>query len=95
MIINLLKNAIEAFDITPNPCILLTAYRDNDGREVIVIHNNGTGIYSLFHHQEKRFGYRVEPLPQIIRLHKGEITIKSSEGSETTVYLKFYTPNKT
>ena len=104
VMINLLKNAIEAFDNTPDPCILLTAYRDNDGREVIEIHDNGIGIpedkidqvfIPFFTTRENGSGIGLSLCRQIIRLHKGEITIKSSEGSGTNVYLKFYSPNKT
>ena len=44
VMINLLKNAIEAFDNSPNPHILVISYRDYEGRDVIEIADNGSGM---------------------------------------------------
>jgi nitrogen fixation/metabolism regulation signal transduction histidine kinase len=44
----------------------------------------------FFTTRENGSGIGLSLCRQIIRLHKGEITIKSSAGSGTNVYLKFY-----
>ena len=103
VMINLLKNAIEAFDNSPNPHIVVISYRDDEGRDVIEIADNGSGIpqdkldqvfIPFFTTREYGSGIGLSLCRQIVRLHKGEILIESVQGSGTKVYLKFYTPNK-
>ena len=103
VMINLIKNAIEALNHTNDPHISLTAYRDTDGREVIEIKDNGTGIpedkidqvfIPFFTTKETGSGIGLSLCRQIIRLHKGEILIESVQGNGTKVYLKFYSLNK-
>jgi signal transduction histidine kinase len=104
VMINLLKNAIEAFDNIPDPRISLTAYRDNDGRELIEVKDNGPGIpedridqvfVPFYTTKETGSGIGLSLCREIIRLHKAEINIESGNGSGTTVILKFYSPGKT
>jgi len=98
VMINLLKNAIEAFDDSPDPHILVRSCRDNTGRNVIEITDNGSGIHEnkldqvfipFFTTKENGSGIGLSLCRQIIRLHKGEMMIESIQGSGTKVCLKF------
>ena len=98
VMINLLKNAIESFEKSPHPTILLSAYSDKDGRDVIEIADNGAGIpedkldqvfVPFFTTRENGSGIGLSLCRQIIRLHRGDIRLESRQGSGTKVTLRF------
>ena len=98
ILINLVKNAIEAIDSTHSPFIELKAFTDPEGRTMLHIEDNGRGIPTKYLEQvfvpffttkEHGSGIGLSLSKQIIRLHKGDITIFSEEGKGTRVVLKF------
>jgi PAS domain S-box-containing protein len=98
MLINLVKNAIEALDRIPSPFIELKAFTDPECRTILHIEDNGHGISAKYLEQvfvpffttrEHGSGIGLSLSKQIMRLHKGDITLFSGEGKGTRVALKF------
>ena len=98
MLINLVKNAIEALDRIPSPFIELKAFTDPEHRTILCIEDNGHGIPAKYLEQvfvpffttrEHGSGIGLSLSKQIMRLHKGDITLFSEEGKGTRVALKF------
>ena len=96
VLLNLLKNAIEAVRETPDPEIQLKGYSGDGGRVIIQVIDNGPGIAPEI--QEKIFipffttkkegsGIGLSLSRQIIRLHKGTITVNTvgNSGSIFTI----------
>jgi two-component system nitrogen regulation sensor histidine kinase NtrY len=97
VLINLIKNAIQAFDDQPDKKIELTA-RTEKGRATISVKDNGFGIDAEA--QEKIFipffstkktgsGIGLSLSKQIMRQHEGRITVKSTLGQGTEFVLRF------
>jgi len=95
VLINLIKNAIEAMDSSQDPVIRLNTYMNNDWRPIISITDAGCGMdqekmqqlfVPFYTTKEEGSGIGLNLCRQIMRLHKGEIMIQS-EG--TTVTLQF------
>ncbi len=98
VLINLLLNAIQALENQSNARIELIAKMDGSGRPLIQVKDNGPGI--LEEVQEKIFipffttrqegsGIGLSLARQIMRLHRGTISVQSKPNVETTFSLKF------
>jgi len=98
VIINLLLNSMNAVKKSPVPEIKLAGTIDNYGKAIIKVTDNGTGVPNELH--EKIFipffttkkegsGIGLSLSKQIMRLHKGGISVNSVPGKETTFTLKF------
>lgn len=96
VIINLIKNAIEAFADKENPVISLSAASLNN-RTVIEVMDNGEGIppeamenifIPFFTTKEKGSGIGLSLSRQIIRMHGGSIDVQSAPGSHTIFTIK-------
>lgn len=98
VIINLVMNSMGAFTDVPSPEIRLTARNDNRGGILIQVADNGQGIPEEL--QEKIFipffttrkegsGIGLSLSRQIMRAHKGSITVSSMPGEETMFTLRF------
>jgi len=97
MLINLLKNAMEATYHAKNARVKLNAYQAKE-RVYISIEDNGSGIpldiadkiFMPFYTTKKAgSGIGLSLSRQIMRLHKGTISIRSNPGEKTVVLLKF------
>ncbi|MCW5911050.1 MAG: GHKL domain-containing protein [Cyclobacteriaceae bacterium] len=98
VIINLIKNAIQAFDDQPGKKIDLTAYSNEKGRTIISVKDNGSGIdadalekiFIPFYSTKKTgSGIGLSLSKQIMRQHEGNITVKSELGKGTEFLLRF------
>jgi nitrogen fixation/metabolism regulation signal transduction histidine kinase len=97
VLINLIKNAIQAFDQTTEKSIRLIAFI-NDGKPVITVKDNGTGIepealekifIPFFSTKKTGSGIGLSLSRQIMRQHGGQITVKSKLGEGTEFSLRF------
>lgn len=98
VLINLVKNSIEASIGRPDSQIILRSMVDKDQRTVISVEDNGAGIpeenleeifVPFFTTKEEGSGIGLNVCRQIMQLHKGEIFVNSEEGKGTTVNLAF------
>ncbi len=96
VMINLVKNAMEALDGRPNPEIILTAQSAGE-RTVIDVTDNGWGIASdaleqifvpFFTTKEKGSGIGLSLSKQIVRIHGGSLTVHSVKGEGTTFTIR-------
>ena len=98
VLINLILNSINAFDGISNPSIKLLGIIDNRGMINIQVIDNGKGIPEDL--QEKIFipfyttkkegsGIGLSLSKQIMKAHKGGISVKSQVNEGTTITLKF------
>lgn len=98
VLINLILNSVNAFDGIPNPSIKLLGMIDNRGMINIQVIDNGKGIPEDL--QEKIFipfyttkkegsGIGLSLSKQIMKAHKGGISVKSQVNAGTTITLKF------
>jgi two-component system, NtrC family, nitrogen regulation sensor histidine kinase NtrY len=98
VLINLVKNAIQAFDEQPGKKIELSAYTNEKGRAVLSVKDNGSGIDSeavekifipFFSTKKTGSGIGLSLSKQIMRQHEGRITVKSKLGEGTEFLLRF------
>ncbi len=101
VLINLLKNAIQAFDCCEgktNKQIMLFAKQDEKSRPFIVVRDNGSGIEKeaidrifipFFTTKKNGSGIGLSLSRQIMRQHKGSITAHSEINVGTDFILKF------
>lgn len=98
VIINLIKNAMQAFSEQDNRKIELTAYLDEKTRPVISVKDNGDGIDAealerifipFFSTKKTGSGIGLSLSKQIMRQHEGRITVKSQIGEGTEFLLRF------
>ena len=98
VLINLLKNAIQALEKTENPHIELKAFIDANGKIIIQIIDNGQGILPevldkifvpFFTTKPKGSGIGLSLSRQILRLHGGTLTAHSEPDVQTVFTLKF------
>ena len=98
ILINLVKNAIEALNRIHSPFIEMKAFTDPEYRTILHIEDNGHGIPAkylehvfvpFFTTREQGSGIGLSLSKQIMRLHKGDIALFSEEGKGTRVVLKF------
>ncbi|MFK7922878.1 MAG: PAS domain-containing sensor histidine kinase [Bacteroidia bacterium] len=94
VLINLLKNAIDALQETPNAQIQLNAFTDTSNRICLQVVDNGAGIpenkmeeifIPFFTTKEDGSGIGLSLSRQIIRMHQGSLDLQSEEGSGTSV----------
>ena len=97
VLINLIKNAIQAFDSQVDRRIFLSAY-DNEGHVIISVKDNGNGIDAdalerifvpFFTTKKTGSGIGLSLSRQIMRQHGGQITVKSKLGEGTEFLLRF------
>lgn len=98
VLINLLKNAIQALEKTEDPLIELKAFTDGNGKIIIQITDNGQGILPdvldkifvpFFTTKQKGSGIGLSLSRQILRLHGGTLTAHSEADIKTVFTLKF------
>ncbi|MFP4059189.1 MAG: sensor histidine kinase [Bacteroidales bacterium] len=98
VIINLFTNAIHAVGNCPHPTIQLTSYLSPEQKPVIEITDNGTGIREqdlekvfipFYTTRKDGSGIGLSLARQIMRLHKGKISVRSVFGEGTTLFLGF------
>ena len=98
VLINLIINAIDAVKTQPNPTITLIAFFNQEERTVIEIRDNGVGMsvelldkifVPFFTSKANGSGIGLSLSKQIMTLHKGTITVNSSEGKGTVFRLGF------
>ena len=98
VIINLILNSVTAVSKSKEPLIKLDSVIDNRGAAIIKVIDNGCGIPEEL--QEKIFvpffttnkegsGIGLSLSRQIMRMHKGGITVRSTPGKETVFTLRF------
>jgi len=98
VLINLVKNAIEATATAAQPTIELFTFQDTRNRIHIEVRDNGSGVPDKFMDQvfvpffttkKNGSGIGLSLSRQIMRLHKGNIILKSTPGKGTSVDLIF------
>ncbi|WP_066830532.1 sensor histidine kinase [Rufibacter ruber] len=98
VLINLIRNAIHALADQPQKKLEVEAFMDSDSRVVIQVTDNGSGISEEAQEQiflpfytTKRTGSGIglSLSKQIMRLHKGSLTVSSELGTGTTFTLRF------
>ena len=98
VLINLLKNAIQAVEKTENPVIEIKAFTDIYGKIIVQMIDNGQGILPevldkifvpFFTTKPKGSGIGLSLSRQILRLHGGTLTAHSEPDVETVFTLKF------
>ena len=98
VLINLVKNATEALTEISSPTIRLTAYRTEEHEGIIEVSDNGAGIPTevadqifipFYTTKPEGSGIGLSLSQQIMRLHRGAITVRSSVGEGTTFTLHF------
>lgn len=97
VLINLIKNAIQAFDNQQEKKIILSAHT-NEGHVIISVKDNGNGIDAdamerifvpFFTTKKTGSGIGLSLSRQIMRQHGGQITVKSKLGEGTEFLLRF------
>jgi nitrogen fixation/metabolism regulation signal transduction histidine kinase len=97
VIINLLKNAIDAVKEVENPTITISTFRTKDGKAIIKVADNGMGIEQemieqifvpFYTTKEEGSGIGLSLSRQIMRVHKGRISVQSVVGEGTVFTLK-------
>lgn len=98
VVINLLKNAIQAFEDGENKQISLKAFLGEKSRPAISIRDNGTGIdpealekifIPFFTTKKSGSGIGLSLSRQIMRQHGGTLTVKSTVGKGTEFVMRF------
>ncbi|WP_347156921.1 sensor histidine kinase [Pontibacter chitinilyticus] len=98
VLINLVKNAMEAVQEQPEAQIILRAFLDERSRVSIEVADNGSGmteeamakIFIPFYSTKKTgSGIGLSLSRQIMRLHKGTISVQSELGQGTRFALRF------
>ena len=98
VLVNLVKNAIQAFDEETEKKIVLHAYLNENANVSIAIRDNGQGIEQevlerifipFFTTKKSGSGIGLSLSRQIMRQHQGSISVKSEIGKGTEFLLKF------
>jgi len=99
VLINVVKNAVEAFGKCTNDNeIAVNAFKNNEGRIVITVKDNGPGMDAeilekifvpFFTTKESGSGIGLSLSRQIMRIHNGNITCDSNPGTGTTISMIF------
>jgi nitrogen fixation/metabolism regulation signal transduction histidine kinase len=98
VLINLLKNAIQAFEEQEEKAIELKAFLTEKTRTVISIADNGTGIdpealekifIPFFTTKKTGSGIGLSLSRQIMRQHQGTLSVKSTVGKGTEFQMRF------
>ena len=98
VLINLLKNALQAFDEQTNKLVQLSAFFDEKSRPIISIKDNGNGIddealekifIPFFTTKKSGSGIGLSLSRQIMRQHQGVLGVKSKVDEGTEFFLRF------
>ncbi len=98
VLINLIRNAIEALKDTSGPKIELTAEKETKSRTIIKVCDNGAGIdkenldqifIPFFSTKKDGSGIGLSLSRQIMKLHKGRIEVETEQGTGTCFTLEF------
>ena len=98
ILLNLLKNAMQAVEKTKKAKILLQARLDARGRVIIQVSDNGPGILEevqekifipFFTTKKKGAGIGLALARQVMRMHRGTINVTSRPDTETVFTLRF------
>src|SRR5690606_7647234 len=98
VLINLLLNSVEAFDVQEEPKIMVSAYKNEKGNSILKVSDNGKGIpdeiidkifVPFFTTKKSGSGIGLSLCKQIMLLHKGRIQIYSVEGKGSSLSLVF------
>ena len=98
VLINLIINSVHALKNAENPSIKILAIAGSNKRVNISVSDNGQGIkpdimekifVPFFTSKKEGSGIGLSLSREIMRLHKGNITVKSKQGEETTFTLHF------
>ncbi|MFD3000944.1 sensor histidine kinase [Pontibacter toksunensis] len=98
VLINLIKNAMEAVQEQPEGKVVVRAYHDERSRISIEVADNGHGMTTeamakifipFFTTKKSGSGIGLSLSRQIMRLHKGTISVQSELGKGTTFVLRF------
>jgi two-component system, NtrC family, nitrogen regulation sensor histidine kinase NtrY len=98
VLINLLRNALEANEHNPDTRIMITAASNGDLRTELCVSDNGPGIpedqmddifVPFFTTRENGSGIGLSISRQIMRIHGGHLKVRSFPGRETTFCLIF------
>ena len=98
VLINLIKNAIQAFDEQSDKRIEVTGFASEKGRAAISVKDNGAGIDAealekifipFFSTKKTGSGIGLSLSKQIMRQHEGRISVKSRLGEGTEFILRF------
>lgn len=98
VLLNLILNAIEALEKTKTPTITLLAKTHIDGSTTLSVADNGKGIpkeisndifVPFFTTKTTGSGIGLSLCKQIMLLHKGKITVKSTPNTGTVIALHF------
>jgi two-component system, NtrC family, nitrogen regulation sensor histidine kinase NtrY len=97
-LINLLQNAIEAVRDEPEARIVLSAYRDQDGRVTIAVADNGPGIppeqvekifIPFFTTKRQGSGIGLTLVRQIATAHSATLDVSETPDGGATIKLRF------
>ncbi len=97
-LINLVRNAIEALRDTPSGEIILSAYRESDGRIAISVADNGPGIppeqrekifVPFFTTKRQGTGIGLTLVRQIAAAHGASVDVGETMGGGATVRMRF------
>jgi two-component system nitrogen regulation sensor histidine kinase NtrY len=98
VLINLIKNATQAFDEQTNKLVEVTAYFDEKSRPIISVKDNGNGIEEealqkifipFFTTKKNGSGIGLSLSKQIMRQHQGMLGVKSKLDEGTEFFLRF------
>jgi two-component system, NtrC family, nitrogen regulation sensor histidine kinase NtrY len=98
VVINLIKNAIQAFEEQDEKNIELKAGLNEKSRPIISVRDNGTGIdpealekifIPFFTTKKTGSGIGLSLSRQIMRQHQGTLTVKSTVGKGTEFFMRF------
>lgn len=98
LMINLIRNAVDAVKDSSKPSIMLSASRGSDGAIIIQVTDNGRGIpkenldqvfVPFFSTKREGSGIGLSLSLQIMKMHKGRIEVRSEEAKGTTISLEF------
>lgn len=98
VLINLIKNAMEALREQSNGVIELAVFRPKENKVVIEVRDNGPGIDQEFTEQvfvpffttkKDGTGIGLSLSRQIMQIHKGSITFRTAPGQGTVFMLEF------
>ncbi|MFT7381997.1 MAG: two-component system nitrogen regulation sensor histidine kinase NtrY [Roseivirga sp.] len=97
VLINLLTNAKQALSATKEPKITISTYH-NESEKVIKIEDNGSGIdenkieeifIPFFSTKENGSGIGLSLSKQIMKKHKGDLTVKSTKSEGAAFFMTF------
>ncbi|MBX2956732.1 MAG: ATP-binding protein [Cyclobacteriaceae bacterium] len=98
VLINLVKNASQAFEEQESKQIIIRGYFNDKMRPVIAVKDNGTGIdpealekifIPFFTTKKTGSGIGLSLSRQIMRQHQGSLTVKSTVGEGTKFFMRF------